>query len=104
MIEATQSVKQQTSASENAYRVLPRPADSAERTPATPATGEVLVAERQKQITAVIPSFDIRLDLATMQLYTEMRDPSTDRVLLRLAAGYRPQSQENETSRDMTFA
>jgi hypothetical protein len=32
---------------------------------------------------------DVKLDGETMRLYTELRDPQTDRVLLRLPAAYR---------------
>lgn len=74
--------------------------------PATPAArpeaeapkaagpNEVQVAERQKQVVPAGPTFDVRLDGETMRLYSELRDPVTDRVLMRLPAGYEPREEE----------
>ncbi|MXP65564.1 hypothetical protein E0493_19635 [Roseomonas sp. M0104] len=58
------------------------------RAPASPAG--VQTAERQKQVVPAGPTFDVRLDGETMRLYSELRDPVTNRVLMRLPAGYEP--------------
>lgn len=50
-------------------------------------------AERGKQVAAPNPAFDVRLEAGTMRLYSELRDPRTNRVLLRLPFGYAPQAQ-----------
>ncbi|WP_120009739.1 hypothetical protein [Teichococcus vastitatis] len=56
-----------------------------------PAAGEVQMAEREKRVTAAAPTIDVRLDGETMRLYSELRDPETNRVLMRLPAGYHPE-------------
>lgn len=98
MIEATQAVKKQSLPPEPAAKP-PQKAEQEDRdTPAaSTSTPEVQVAERQRHVPPSSPSFDVRLDGATMRLYSELRDPETDRVLLRLPAGYRP--EEEETTR-----
>lgn len=95
MIEATQAVKKQATPPEPASKGLPRAESEERESPsATPSPTELQVAERQKQVTASGPSFDVRLDGATMRLYSELRDPETDRVILRLPAGYQPSDPE----------
>ena len=66
----------------------------AEEPKAAAGPHEVQVAERQKQVVPAGPSFDVRLDGETMRLYSELRDPVTDRVLIRLPAGYEPAEEE----------
>lgn len=39
------------------------------------------------------PVLDVHLDGETMRLYTELRDPQTDRVLLRLPAAYKEEGR-----------
>jgi len=38
------------------------------------------------------PGFEMHLDGATLQVYSEMRDPDTRRVMLRIPAGYQPKA------------
>jgi hypothetical protein len=105
MIEATQSVKKQAAAPEPAAKGPPRAeSDEREVTNPAPASTELQVPERQKQVTPPSPSFDVRLDAETMRLYSELRDPQTDRVILRLPAGYQPSNEEGGVSRLSTEA
>jgi hypothetical protein len=46
-------------------------------------------AESQKLLPSTGPVYDVHLDGETMRLYTELRDPQTGRVLLRLPAAYK---------------
>ncbi|RKK03655.1 hypothetical protein EBE87_16700 [Pseudoroseomonas wenyumeiae] len=48
----------------------------------------VAMAERQKQMKPSDPVHDVHLDSETVRLYTEMHDPETGRVLLRLPAAF----------------
>lgn len=36
------------------------------------------------------PGFEVHLDGATLRIYSEMRDPDTKRVMLRIPTGYQP--------------
>lgn len=102
MIEATQSVKKQANPPEPVSKGLSR-TEQEERESAGPAAGssEPQTAERQKQVTPSSPGFDVRLDGATMRLYSELRDPETDRVIVRLPTGYKP-SEEGSGSASLS--
>lgn len=39
------------------------------------------------------PGFEMHLDGQTLRVYSEMRDPDTRRVMLRIPAGYKPQEE-----------
>ena len=39
------------------------------------------------------PGFEMHLDGQTLRVYSEMRDPDTKRVMLRIPAGYQPQDE-----------
>lgn len=45
------------------------------------------------------PGLEVHLDGPTLRLYSEMRDPDTKRVMLRIPTGYQP---KNEPPRDYT--
>ncbi|MFC4169116.1 hypothetical protein [Teichococcus aestuarii] len=102
MIEATQGVKKQVSGPDILTKSQPA-AEHEEREAAVHASGssEPQLAERQKQITASSPAFDVRLDGETMRLYSELRDPATDRLIMRLPTGYLPAAEDAEAK---TFA
>lgn len=55
---------------------------------------EAQVAERQKPVPSSDPVLDVRLDGETMRLYTEIRDPETNRVLFRLPATYQGEDKD----------
>jgi hypothetical protein len=91
MIDPAQGVKKQA-----ADPPVPHPArvdNAREREGAAPGRPEVKVAERQKQVPSSDPVIDVHLDGETMRLYTELRDPETDRVLLRLPAAYQNEQE-----------
>jgi hypothetical protein len=92
MIEPAQAAKKPLASQE----ALPRTEREPRQGEAPTGTGEVQLAEREKQVTPTGPTFDVRLDGETMRLYSELRDPETDRVLLRLPAGYEPESEAPE--------
>jgi hypothetical protein len=69
------------------------PPQRSEPKPAAPGATEVQTAEQQQEVTASSPSFDVRLDSRTLKLYSELRDPATDRVLLRIPADYQPKEE-----------
>ncbi|MFC3126131.1 hypothetical protein ACFOD4_13770 [Pseudoroseomonas globiformis] len=71
-----------------------RPERQALREEVPSESGEMQTAERQKQVVASSPAFDVRLDGETMRLYSELRDPETDRLLLRLPGGYQPEAEQ----------
>ncbi|MCI0754786.1 hypothetical protein [Teichococcus vastitatis] len=87
MIEPTQTIQKPAAPQDS----LLRQERGARNGAPVPAAGEVQVAEREKQVTAAAPTIDVRLDGETMRLYSELRDPETDRVLMRLPAGYHPE-------------
>lgn len=97
MIEATQGVKKQVSGPD----ILTKSQSSAEQgereaAAHIPDGTAPQLAERQKQIAASSPAFDVRLDGETMRLYSELRDPATDRLIMRLPTGYLPAAEEAE--------
>ena len=47
--------------------------------------------------------FEVHLDGATMRLYSEMRDPATDRVIARLPAGYQPSAKAEAEHKPTTL-
>lgn len=105
MIEATQAVKKQVSGPDFFTRSQPG-ADHEERDVGLHVSGgtEPQLADRQKQITASSPAFDVRLDGATMRLYSELRDPATDRLIMRLPTGYVPAAEKTDTKTFTTEA
>jgi hypothetical protein len=63
----------------------PDPATArAQPQPAAAGQTEVQTAERRQEAPPPSPTFDVRLDTRTLKLYSELRDPATDRVLLRI--------------------
>jgi hypothetical protein len=91
MIEPTQAVKKPLP--DIATKDVARPEQEARDDAAASAAAELQVAERQKQVAASSPGFDVRLDGETMRLYSELRDPETDRVIVRLPTGYQPENE-----------
>ncbi|HWL84067.1 MAG TPA: hypothetical protein VNR89_24175 [Roseomonas sp.] len=92
MIDPTPALKPRHGGAEASATPAARPEAEDPKAPARP--GEVQTAERQKQVVPAGPTFDVRLDGETMRLYSELRDPVTDRVLMRLPAGYEPGKDE----------
>jgi hypothetical protein len=92
MIDPTPALKSLSSSNE--ATVTPATRSEAEDPKAPTKTSEVQTAEVQKQVVPAGPTFDVRLDGETMRLYSELRDPATDRVLIRLPAGYEPDEEE----------
>ncbi|PZO62027.1 MAG: hypothetical protein DI635_13240 [Pseudoxanthomonas suwonensis] len=73
------------------------PAGTARREAETPppATGTApQTAEREQRVVPAGPTFNVQLDGRTMRLYSELRDPETNRVLMRLPAGYNPEAEK----------
>lgn len=93
MIEATIAMPRSAASQMPAGRLLSRQ-DAADQRSVPGRAPETRTAERVKQITASGPSFEVRLDGKTMRLYSELRDPETDRVLMRLPGGYLPSEEE----------
>lgn len=102
MIEATQAVRKQVSGPDILARSLPG-TEHEERDVSGHASGgaEPQLSERQKQVAASSPAFDVRLDGETMRLYSELRDPATDRLIMRLPTGYLPAAEDAKAK---TFA
>lgn len=67
--------------------------DAAETPESAPGAPDLRLAEREKRVVPAGPTIDVRLDGRTMRLYSELRDPVTDRVLMRLPAGYAPEEE-----------
>jgi hypothetical protein len=63
---------------------------------AAPGLPKVKPADPQKQVAPSDPVLDVRLDGGTMRLYTEMRNPVTNRVLFRLPAVYQGGNKDVE--------
>lgn len=91
MIEPTQAVKRPQP--EPAIRDIERVEQEARKDAAASDAADLQVAERQKQVAAASPGFDVKLDGETMRVYSELRDPQTDRVIVRLPMGYTPQDE-----------
>ncbi len=49
--------------------------------------------EQQQRVAPANGGFEVHLDADTMRLYSELRDPATDRVILRLPEGYQPSAK-----------
>lgn len=49
--------------------------------------------EQQQRVVPSNPGFEVHLDGATMRLYSELRDPDTNRVIVRLPEGYKPSAE-----------
>lgn len=98
MIEPTQGVKKQSQTEPVVKDAARVEQEEREQPSAASEASAVQLAERQKQAPPPSPSFDVRLDGETMRLYSELRDPETDRVILRLPAGYQPESERSSTS------
>jgi hypothetical protein len=94
MIDPTQGISKRQ-ASDPATLQPPRADTAREREAGSGAEPEVHVAERQKQVPSQDLVLDVRLDGETMRLYTELRDPETDRVLMRLPAVYQDEAQKS---------
>jgi hypothetical protein len=71
------------------------PEPSAPPPPRPDAAPEVKAAERQQRVPPSGPVLDVRLDAETMRLYTEIRDPETNRVLFRLPAAYQGEEKDS---------
>ncbi|MBC9179858.1 hypothetical protein [Pseudoroseomonas ludipueritiae] len=56
---------------------------------------EVKAAQQRGQAPLSGLVLDVHLDGETMRLYTEIRDPETDRVLFRLPAAYQGEDKDN---------
>lgn len=100
MIDPTEPVK----ASGNAQSTYVQPAATPEKEarksakPAEAGQAEVKVPERQKEASPANSPFDVRLDSKTMKLYTELRDPETQRLIMRIPAGYQPSGEPDSTT------
>jgi hypothetical protein len=55
-------------------------------------------SDQQKHAAPKDPVLDVRLDGETMRLYTELRDPETDRVIIRLPAAYHDSEERKAES------
>lgn len=69
--------------------------------PAQPAPAAEAAKAPQAPPREAMPraGFEVHLDGATLRIYSELRDPETNRVLLRIPAGYKPKV---EPPRDYT--
>jgi hypothetical protein len=98
MIDPTQGPRKP--AASEPHAPLPQRTDSRQDQEDLPA---VKVAERQQQVPSKDPVLDVRLDGETMRLYTELRDPETDRVLMRLPAVYQGDEQSKPKPAGTSF-
>jgi hypothetical protein len=102
MIDPTQGINKRQS--HDPAALPPSRAETArEREAGSGGEPEVHVAERQKQVPSQDPVLEVHLDGETMRLYTELRDPETDRVLMRLPAVYQEETQESPPSPGTSF-
>ncbi|CAH2605615.1 conserved protein of unknown function (plasmid) [Rhodovastum atsumiense] len=95
MIDAVSSVKTPAAASPETQETQETEvkAARAEPAPAQAGTTEVQTASRREEAPPPSPSFDVKFDARTLHLYSELRDPATDRVLLRIPADYKPKDE-----------
>ena len=75
-------------------------------TPDASSGADVQTAERSNHATPAHPSFDVQLDPETLSRFSEMRDPVTDEVLVKIPVGYAtPEERARHSSpRDETSA
>ena len=96
MIEPVQSKSKQVASLEQQTQPALRTQAEERRDPPVAAAGgqDVQVNDRQKRVAPSNAGFEVRLDGSTMRLYSEMRDPTTNRVVVRLPVGYQPESEK----------
>lgn len=88
MIEAISSVKNATTRVTEAPEPDPKPVPA--RDPIVPEAGKVQAAAAiPEEVAPAAASFDVKLDTRTLRMYSEMRDPATDRVLYTIPTDYK---------------
>lgn len=102
MIDPTQGISKRQSGDPAA--LPPARAEMArDREAAGGAEPDMPAAERPKQVPPQDPVLEVHLDGETMRLYTELRDPETDRVLMRLPAVYQDEARKSPPSPGTSF-
>ena len=102
MIDPTQGISKRQAGDPNALPP-PRPEIARDREAAGVVEPEAAATERPKPVPPQDPVLEVHLDGETMRLYTELRDPETDRVLMRLPAVYQDDSRKNPPSPGTSF-
>lgn len=74
--------------------VVARPPEAKAEPPDGPGAAAARTAATRQRVPAAKPGFEVHLDGETLRLYSELRDPQTDRLILRLPTGYRPSAPE----------
>jgi hypothetical protein len=74
--------------------VAPEPPEAKAEPQDQPGTPAALAAEALHRVPPAKPGFEVHLDGQTLRLYSELRDPETDRLILRLPTGYQPKVPE----------
>lgn len=72
---------------------LSRPQAARQDAPAGVTSAAPQTNEQQQRVAPTNPGFEVHLDGATMRLYSELRDPETNRVIVRLPEGYKPSAE-----------
>ena len=79
------------------------PTDAAAPAPAHGQHNGPHAAAATQRVTAASAGFEVHLDGATLRLYSELRDPATDRVIIRLPTGYQPKQEPLRTTKPTEF-
>jgi len=94
MINPTQGISKRPASDPNALPP-PRAEMARDREAASGVEPEAPAIERPKPVPPQDPVLEVHLDGETMRLYTELRDPETDRVLMRLPAVYQDEARKS---------